>query len=94
MGVLGRTDARLAVAVPGGRLTARGESGRMRAVKFPSPLLLAAFALASCATDSNRRELYCPKKAEGPYTESIKKGSWRTAEVKAANLPTPKRTAR
>ena len=58
----------------------------MRAVKFTAPfLLLIAFGLSACETTVNRRSLYAPARASGPYTQALKTGSWRRGEY-----PTPK----
>ena len=56
----------------------------MRAVKFITAfLLLVAVALTACETPQNRRSLYAPAKASGPYTEALKTGSWRRGEYPA-----------
>jgi hypothetical protein len=50
----------------------------MRLVKFALPFALClAFAMTACNTIENRRSLYAPKKADGPYTRSLQDGSWR-----------------
>ncbi len=49
----------------------------MRLVKFALPFVLClAFAMAACNTIENRRSMYAPKKADGPYTRSLQDGSW------------------
>ena len=49
----------------------------MRRVKFALPLILClAFAMTACNTIENRRSVYAPKKADGPYTRSLNEGSW------------------
>ncbi len=49
----------------------------MRRVKFALPFALClAFALTACNTIENRRREYAPKKADGPYTRSLRDGSW------------------
>ena len=49
----------------------------MRLVKFALPFALClAFAMTACNTIENRRSLYAPKKADGPYTRSLQDGSW------------------
>jgi hypothetical protein len=59
----------------------------MRAVKFITPfLILALFAITGCETIQNRRSLYAPLKASGPYTESLKTGSWRRGEYPAPKV--------
>ena len=53
----------------------------MRGVKFAIPLVLClAFATSACNTIENRRSVYAPKKADGPYTRSLQDGSWRKAK--------------
>ncbi len=50
-------------------------------MKFTAPLLLIlAIALSACETSVNRRSLYAPPKASGPYTQALKTGSWRRGE--------------
>jgi len=50
----------------------------MRRVKFALPLALClAFATSACNTIENRRSLYAPKKANGPYTRSLEEGTWK-----------------
>jgi len=50
----------------------------MRRVKFVLPLtLLIAFATTACNTIENRRSFYAPKKGDGPYTRSLRDGSWK-----------------
>ena len=50
-------------------------------VKFYTPfLLLVAIALTACETHQNRRSLYAPPKASGPYTQALKTGSWKRGE--------------
>lgn len=49
----------------------------MRRVKFVLPFLLVlAFAVTGCNTIENRRSLYSPKKADGPYTRALQDGTW------------------
>ncbi len=49
----------------------------MRGVKFVLPFLLVlAFAVTGCNTIENRRSLYAPKKADGPYTRALQDGTW------------------
>jgi hypothetical protein len=36
-------------------------------------VLLAAFSLSACTTLANRRDLYRPKKANGPWTAKLDK---------------------
>ncbi len=49
----------------------------MRAVKFALPLALClAFATSACNTIENRRSVYAPKKADGPYTRALEDGTW------------------
>ena len=50
----------------------------MRRVKFALPFVLClAFAMTACNTLENRRNEYAPKKGDGPYTRSLKDGSWK-----------------
>ncbi len=50
-------------------------------MKFTAPLLLIfAITLSACETSVNRRTLYAPPKASGPYTQALKTGSWRRGE--------------
>jgi hypothetical protein len=51
---------------------------------FPLLALLAfvAFGFSACTTLANRRDLYSPTKANGPYTRSLQDGSWRDNGVK------------
>ena len=47
-------------------------------MKFAAPfLLLTVLALTACNTLANRRNLYAPAKASGPYTDARRTGSWR-----------------
>ena len=72
----------------GARLTAFGDSVPIRAVKFLVPLLaLAAFFVAGCATDANRRTLYSPKKADGYWTRKLEDGTYRNRQLVDARLP-------
>jgi hypothetical protein len=49
----------------------------MRPVKFALPLILVLVAATTaCNTIENRRSLYAPKKADGPYTRSLREGTW------------------
>ena len=58
-------------------LTPWGDSVPMRRVKFALPLVLClAFATTACNTIENRRSLYAPQKANGPYTRSLRDGTW------------------
>lgn len=53
----------------------------MRAVKLITPfLILVAFAFTACETTQNRRSLYAPAKASGPYTKALETGSWKHGE--------------
>jgi hypothetical protein len=55
----------------------------MRAVKFAFPLVVFfACGLAACNTVENRRSVYSPTKANGPYTRSLRDGSWKQREAK------------
>ena len=46
-------------------------------MKFALPFALClAFAATACNTIENRRSMYAPKKADGPYTRSLQDGSW------------------
>lgn len=58
-------------------------------MKFALSLLaLAAVSLTACTTDSNRRELYRPKKGgQGAWTESLKTGEWKKRKLADAQLP-------
>ena len=59
----------------------------MRSVKSITPfLLLAAASLTACETIQNRRSLYAPAKASGPYTEALKSGSWKRGEYPAPKM--------
>jgi len=61
----------------------------MRAVKFATPfLLLSAFALTACQTDTlaTNRRLYRPQRGSGPYTESRETGLWRRGEYRAPRV--------
>ncbi len=49
-------------------------------------LLLVAIALSACETAQNRRSLYAPPKASGPYTQSLKTGNWRKGEYPAPRV--------
>ena len=63
----------------------------MRLVKFTAPfLLLVAVALTACETPQNRRSLYAPAKASGPYTDALKTGSWKRGEYPAPKVPQKK----
>ena len=56
-------------------------------MKFITPfLLLAAFAFSACETIQNRRSLYAPPKPSGPYTQSLKTGTWRHGEYPAPRV--------
>lgn len=53
-------------------------------MKFTTPfLILIAIGLSACETSVNRRSLYAPAKASGPYTQALKTGSWRRGEYPA-----------
>ena len=53
-------------------------------VKFTAPfVLLLAIGLSACETSVNRRSLYSPAKASGPYTQALKTGSWKRGEYPA-----------
>ena len=57
-------------------------------MKFALLLALAAFSLTACTTDSNRRELYRPKKGgQGAWTESLKTGEWKKRKLVDEQLP-------
>lgn len=64
----------------------------MRVVKFITPFLLvvAGIALSACETAQNRRSLYAPPKASGPYTEALKTGSWKRGEYPAPKVEVKK----
>ena len=63
----------------------------MRFVKLITPfLLLVAVALTACETPQNRRSLYAPAKASGPYTDALKTGSWKRGEYPAPKVETKK----
>lgn len=50
----------------------------MRPVKFAFPLVaFLACGLAACNTVENRRSLYSPAKPDGPYTRSLREGTWK-----------------
>jgi hypothetical protein len=70
----------------------------MRAVKFFLPLVVfLACGLAACNTVENRRSVYSPVKANGPYTRSLKDGSWKerkTVDVEYREAKVQKRRAR
>ncbi len=58
----------------------------MRRVKFALPFALClAFATTACNTIENRRSLYAPKKADGPYTRALQEGTWRDMESKSVD---------
>ena len=58
----------------------------MRRVKFALPFALClAFATTACNTIENRRSLYSPKKADGPYTRALQEGTWRNMESKTVD---------
>ena len=60
-------------------------------MKFTAPLLLIlAIALSACETSVNRRSLYAPPKASGPYTQALKTGSWRRGEYPMPKAETKK----
>ena len=52
----------------------------MTFVKSTLPLLaLSAFmalSFSACTTLENRRDLYSPAKAHGPYTRALREGTW------------------
>lgn len=49
----------------------------MRAVKFSLLLVLGvAFATTACNTIENRRSEYTRKRGDGPYTRSLREGTW------------------
>ena len=59
------------------RLTARGDSVSVLAVKLLLPLLAVTFFITSCANENaTRRGLYAPPRASGPYTRSLEDGTW------------------
>ncbi len=58
----------------------------MRRVKFALPFALClAFATTACNTIENRRSLYSPKKADGPYTRALHEGTWRGMNSKTVD---------
>ena len=68
-------------------LTPARASVPLRLVKLITPfLLLVAVVLTACETPQNQRSLYAPKKSSGPYTESLKSGSWRRGEYPAPKV--------
>ena len=65
----------------------------MRRVKFALPLALClVFATTACNTIENRRSLYSPKKADGPYTRSLREGTWNKAKTVDEQYEESKRT--
>lgn len=59
----------------------------MRAVKFVLPLVVfLACGLTACNTLENRRSFYAPTKATGPYTRSLRDGSWKHHEAKPVDV--------
>ena len=61
-------------------------------VKSITPfLLIAAVALTACETNQNRRSLYAPARASGPYTEALKTGSWKRGEYPEPKVETKKK---
>jgi hypothetical protein len=40
---------------------------------FAALVLIAAFVFSSCTTLTNRRDLYRPNKANGPWTKKLEK---------------------
>ena len=71
----------------------------MRAVKFFLPLVLfVACSLPACNTVENRRSVYSPVKANGPYTRSLQDGSWKdrtkTVDVEYAEAKVQKKKSR
>ena len=59
------------------RLTARGDSVSVRAVKLILPLLAVTFFVTACANENaTRRGFYAPPRASGPYTRSLEDGTW------------------
>ena len=67
----------------------------MRAVKFITPfLLLTAIVLTACETPANRRSLYWPAKASGPYTHALKTGSWQRGEYPVPKVEAKKEEAK
>jgi hypothetical protein len=58
----------------------------MRRVKFALPFALClAFATTACNTIENRRSLYSPKKADGPYTRALREGTWENMESRTVD---------
>ncbi len=71
----------------------------MPAVKFFLPLVLfLACSLAACNTVENRRSVYSPVKANGPYTRSLQEGTWKdtpkTVDVEYRETKTQKKKSR
>ena len=62
-------------------------------VKFAASLLvLLAFSLTACNTPANRRDLYKPNQASGPYTNWLRHGGkWPRSDARAT--PAPQSTA-
>jgi hypothetical protein len=63
----------------------------MPRVKSTIPLLallaFVAFGFSACNTLADRRDLYSPVKANGPYTRSLHDGTWADAGVKPVGSP-------
>ena len=70
----------------------------MQCVKSTFPLLallaFVAFGLSACNTLADRRDLYAPVKANGPYTRSLQDGSWLDNGVKPVGPPAAEPTPR
>ncbi|MEO7317807.1 MAG: hypothetical protein ABIZ56_02335 [Chthoniobacteraceae bacterium] len=61
-------------------------------MKFITPfLLIAAVALTACETAQNRRSLYAPAKASGPYAQALETGSWKRGEYPEPKVETKKK---
>ena len=66
----------------------------MPAVKLAAPLFLVSIVfLTACDTLANRRSLYSPAKASGPYTEARRTGQLPSKDqLKPKATPAPKAT--
>jgi hypothetical protein len=64
---------RIVREIKGGSLTPGGEFVPIARVKYVLPALVAVFcALTACKTTADRRDLYSPDKAQGPYTAKLR----------------------
>lgn len=60
------------------RLTHRGDSVSLRAVKILLPLLTLTLFVTACSNqNARRRSLYSPSQPSGPYTSALEDGSWK-----------------